>query len=400
MIRFGSAAASRQDATASAVAATRGALAQLEGGAPKLAIVFSSGPVGDLPPVFAAVRHELGEVPVIGGLASGAVFGPEGLFREGVSVVLLAGQLEVVVRTVRLESESRLEVVPVAREVAAASDLAASRGLPEFNCLLFAPGTGSSGDGDQLVAAVRKGVGQRASLAGAMTGDNQTFGPTAIFAGDHVAPDVLVLAGVFTATPFGVAARHGWRPSGRTRRVTRSEGSWLVSLDDKPAFDVWVADARAAGGHVPDGKTQAATAYLADHFALDVRGGDREEAVVRIPLAVRDDGAVRLSGSVGEAAHTRIVRGTRSGLLAAGKQAARATAKAVDEAVAGGLVLTCGSRLATLGTDFPREAEDVARELSAPVGGACVFGEIARGGRDVEAFHNATVLVVAVPRGT
>ena len=27
-------------------------------------------------------------------------------------------------------------------------------------------------------------------------------------------------------------------------------------------------------------------------------------------------------------------------------------------------------------------------------------GEIARGGRDVEAFHNATVLVVAVPRGT
>ena len=325
--------------------------------------------------------------------------GPSGVSKDGVSVVLLGGDLEVVTKSVKLLSESRLEVVPVAETLVPLADEAARRGLHEFACIIFAPGVGVGGDGDLLLAAVRKGVGQRARLAGAMTGDQVAFDRGQVFTGRDVSTHHAVLTGVFSSAPIGIAARHGWKPTGRVRRVTRSDGPWLVTLDGKPAFDVWVADARAAGLEAPADRTQKATIFLAGHCVLSVRDGDREEPVVRIPLAVRPDGAVRLSGAVGETARTRLMRGSRGALLEAARQAARAARSEVEGRVAGGVILTCASRVAVLGADFGQEAKAVALELDAPVGGASVFGEIARGPREIEAFHNATLLVLAVPEG-
>jgi len=378
----------------------RDARRQIGGEEPKLAIAFVASAPKDLEGVFTTLRAELGSVPILGGTAAGAVFGPSGVHREGVSLALLAGDFETATSAVRLATENRFEVVPAAERLAAMADLAAARGHSEFTCLAFAPAVSAMGDGDLLVAAVRKGVGPRARLAGAMTGDVTTFGAAPVFAGDQVSLEHAVLAGIFSRSPFGVAARHGWSPVGKVRRVTCSDGAWLISLDGKPAFDVWADGARAAGGDVPRGRTQAAAIYLAKRFALDVRSGDRGEPVVRIPMAVRADGAVRLSGSIGEAAGTRIVRGTRKALIDAATLAARTAAADAGGDLAGGIALACGGRLSVLGDEFSAEAGQVARVLRAPVAGACVFGEIARGRREVEAFHNGTIVVMAVPRGT
>jgi hypothetical protein len=42
-------------------------------------------------------------------------------------------------------------------------------------------------------------------------------------------------------------------------------------------------------------------------------------------------------------------------------------------------------------------AQAVEKALGAPIDGACVFGEIARGRRELDAFHNTTAVIVAFP---
>ena len=58
-------------------------------------------------------------------------------------------------------------------------------------------------------------------------------------------------------------------------------------------------------------------------------------------------------------------------------------------------MLACSGRLAALGETFAEEPAGIRSELDAPIGGACVFGEIARNVRDVDAFFNTTAVVVA-----
>ena len=158
MIYFGSGCSSSGSASASALAAARQARDRYAAREdPKLAVVFvaTGGRDGrEADEVFDALRAELPGASIVGGTASGAVIGPDGFAREGVSVVLLGGDLEVATRSVRVESETQLEVVPVARELLAEADEAARQGMRQLTCLLFAPG---SRDGDSLVAAVRKG---------------------------------------------------------------------------------------------------------------------------------------------------------------------------------------------------------------------------------------------------
>ncbi len=60
--------------------------------------------------------------------------------------------------------------------------------------------------------------------------------------------------------------------------------------------------------------------------------------------------------------------------------------------------MACTGRLAVLGETFAEEPAAMRAELDAPLGGACVFGEIARNVRDVDAFFNMTTVVVAFPK--
>jgi hypothetical protein len=395
-IAFGSAIADSPRAESAAEAATRDALAQLRGAKPALAIVFASAAYEDLDAVPGAVARVLGDTPVLGGTSGGCLIGPHGIIARGVSVVLLGGPgLEAVCVSGKARTPELHEAVPLAAKLAAAADDAAKRGLGEFTCLAFAPDM--SVDGGALTAAVRKGAGARAQLAGGLTGDELTFDRSRVFAGGESAGDRFVLAGIFTRTPLGVAARHGWRPVGPERAITRGDGAWLVTLDGRPAIDVWREDASAAGAQPPTGRGDDLARYLANRYALGLFYPDGREPVVRAPFGIRKDGAVLLATSVPERAIARVVHATTVELLAASRDAARLATEATCGVPAGAIVLACSGRRVAMGDSFSEESRAIATEVGAPIGGSCVFGEIARTRRDVEAFHNTTAVVITIP---
>jgi hypothetical protein len=294
-----------------------------------------------------------------------------------------------------LSPPSFLEIVPAARSLTIAADAAASRGLTEFACLVLAPG--SNLDGESLVAAVRKGVGSRVPLAGGLTGDDFTFDRSRVFVDRELRSDCAVLTGLFTRRPLGVAARHGFHPVGPVRRVTRSDGLWLLELDGRPALEVWKEDVRAAGGNPPEGHEQDVTTYLANNYEIGVLDGPAGDMVIRCPIRLRFDGAVRLSGGVGEGKRLRVVVAPKRGVLDASREAAKAAASDAGSGISGAIVFACAARLLTLGTEFGEEASAIESTLEAPIGGTCVFGEFARSRRDTDAFHNATTVVLAIP---
>jgi hypothetical protein len=289
-----------------------------------------------------------------------------------------------------------MDVVDAASRIREAAARAVSNGLEHAMCLAFAPSARM--DGDLLTAALRKGVGAHIPLAGALTGDEFTFNRSRVFAEGGASSDRLVLAGVFSRRRVGITARHGCEPAGPLRTVTRCEGAWLVKLDDHPAIDVWLADIRATGATTPDdGRENVSVAVGRWQLGLDAR--DPQEPIVRAPMAVRPDGAVLLSAEVAEKATVRIMRSRPESLLRAGRDAVRLANKCLEpEGAAGALVLSCAVRLLACGSRFPEEPAGMSEILGAPVAGACVFGEIARGARDVDAFHNCTTVVVAWPR--
>jgi len=409
-MKFGSGMSTAASAVVAAQEAARQARVPLQTETPELAIVFASVSYPDVGAVPATLSAELGNIPIVGGTAGACVFSSEQVAPRGVSVVLLGGAgIAVASHAAERVSPDVVEAVPAAERIAQAADEAAARGFPHYACLVFAPGIFT--DGEALVAAVRKGAGARAQLAGGLTGDDLTMDRAKVIASGELRSDRIVLTGLFTERPIGIAARHGWMPVGPQRTVTRTEGIHLCDLDRRPALDVWLEDARRAGAKPPTDRKDLAL-YLANHYEIGIAGApqrngkhrkvsktppeeDGPELVARAPFAIRADGAIQMSGSIAEGTHVRMMHASRQDLLRASSQAASAAMMNAGGPLAGALVLACSGRLAALGNGFAEEPARIRQRLAAPIGGACVFGEIARNVRDADAFFNTTAVVVA-----
>jgi hypothetical protein len=361
-----------------------------------LAFVFASASYDDVDSVPGALARLVGEMPVVGGSAAGAMFEGGVVVKRGILVVLLGGDdVRVAVGAAPIASPTLIDVVPAVARIREEANAAASEGFEQALCLGFAPAVGV--DGNAFTAALRKGAGVHMQLAGALTGDDFTFDRSRVFADGRAFVNRAVMAGVFSRRPVGVAARHGCQAAGPARVVTRSEGAWLVELDGRPAVDVWMSDVRAASGN-GSSCDPVDLAASAEKWTIGLETRVQPEAIVRAQLSQRPGGGMLMSAEIAEGASVRLMRATRDRVLGAGREAASLASERLGRGAAGALVLSCAARLLNLGSRFHEEPKVMADVLGAPVAGVCVFGEIARGVRDVEAFHNSTTVVVAWPR--
>ena len=402
MIAFGSASSDASTGVDAAKDAASRARSALKGTLPALAIVSVSASYEDLDEIPRVLAAQLGgDVPIVGGTAAGAVLGTGKVFARGVSVVLVGGSaIAVATASAPIASRDLVELVPAAQQVAQAAEAAARAGFGESACLVFAPGPFV--DGEALVAGLRKGAGSRVLLAGGITGDELAFERARVFSDGRLCNDRIVLAGLFTKRRIGIAARHGWRVAGPAHVVTRADGPLLVTLDDRPALDVWLADIRAAGGTPPPLGADELLRFLYSRWVLGIalpsgRDVGASEFIVRAPFELLPEG-VRMSASIAEGATVHLMNASPQELLDASKAAATFARETAGGKVVGGLVLACSSRIVALGDQFPEETASIEAILGAPIGGLCVYGEVARTRTDVDAFFNTTTVVVAFPR--
>lgn len=198
--------------------------------------------------------------------------------------------------------------------------------------------------------------------------------------------DAAVLA--LTDMRTGIGVSHGWSPISRALKVTESDRNTIISLDWRPAFEVYREVVEAHSGLRFDAAPffERSKAYPFGIAKLD------NEMVVRDPL-IRDQDRLVCVGEVPPQTHVHILHGDHASLLAAAENAAAlAHAHYRGSAPARSVfVIDCISRVLFMGERFDDEMHAIACGL--PRVGALTLGEIANSGRDYIEFYNKSIVV-------
>lgn len=198
--------------------------------------------------------------------------------------------------------------------------------------------------------------------------------------------DAAVLA--LTDIVAGVGVAHGWQSVSGPYKVTESDRNTLISLDWRPAFDVYreVVEAHAGKRFADHAFFDLAKAYPFGIARLD------DEMVVRDPL-IEDAGRLVCVGELPRGAYVHILHGDPTSLVAAAAHAASLGAQAYRGSEGGETLLfvDCISRVLFLGDGFGAELDAVNRGV--PLIGALTLGEIANSGREYLEFYNKTAVV-------
>ncbi|MEZ4220321.1 MAG: FIST C-terminal domain-containing protein [Polyangiaceae bacterium] len=184
----------------------------------------------------------------------------------------------------------------------------------------------------------------------------------------------------------GVTLAHHYRGGDALKVATATKGSQVEKIDGRPAFDVY-RDLMASEYGIDLDKDSFYRYAVHFPFALNRAQG---ESLVRIPVAVGDDGSVVCSGEISENALLSVVRAVEpEDLQTAHDVAAGARGPNVESVLA----FYCAGRFmhleqAAASSELAALSEDLS---PLPLFGALCLGEIGSSHHQYPAFHNATI---------
>lgn len=351
------------------------------GGDPRLLLAFVSAGY-DLLALAIALEHAAPGVPLVGCTTAGELT-PAGPAHDALVVVALGGPGFTV---------STTEIADAGRDLRAAGVEAAAALGDVADCphrLLLLLSDGLAGDQVELVRGAYSIAGAGVPLVGACAGDSLRMQSTGQLHGGRALTGAVVAAAIGSNAPFGVGVGHGWRVGGEPLHVTGATGAEVLTLDGRPALDVYLERSRApADAHVdPD-----AFARFAHDRPLGLR---RHAGEAQVRLVIGADFERRALRTVAE-----IPQGGLAWLMQCDPDSAGAAGfAACAEAIAGlhgarplGLVAFGSAARPSMEPDrFP-----VAAHLpGVPLAGFYGYGEFARA-RGVTGFHNHALAVLAV----
>lgn len=256
--------------------------------------------------VLAGVAGLLGDTPLLGFSTSGEL-SPAGASKRSVVVALLAGE----------GVQVRADWWPGFSEDTAACVQKMLHALPpsgDEKEILLAVADGISGDAAHLCSAV---CGDHFSLVGCLAGGDLLRGRTFQIGGRQSGHGGLAAAALSGRLVVGIGAAHGWQPVGALSRLTKVQGMWVRTLDDRPPSETYAR----LFGYSPREWAFPPLNELVRIYPLGLQQAG--ELVVRSPLRVEADGSLRMNVSLPENQTAYLLVGSRSGAHQAALQAAR-----------------------------------------------------------------------------
>jgi hypothetical protein len=346
------------------VAAARDAVGQAlqRGDEPALLIAFATAAQA-LPALTAALRDAAPGVPLVGASTTRPLAPP------GADLAVLAvGGPGFAVSTVAIEGAAG-DLRDAGIEAAAALGDVADR---DHHALLLLADA-CVGDQHELIRGAYSIAGAGVSLIG-----STTRVPGVQLHDGRALTGAVVAAAIGSDAPFGVGVAHGWQTIGQPLHVTRTHGADLLTLDGRPALDVYLERTSAPAGLDQDA---AGFARFADAHPLGVRlraEGEHVRLVLGADLARR---SLRTTAELPQGGLAWL-------MVRDGHAVARAAREAADGAIGRldghpPLALLAFGELQTLA------------EAGVPLAGLSGAGEIARA-RGANGFHNYTHAVLAI----
>jgi hypothetical protein len=246
-------------------------------------------------------------------------------------------------------------------------------------------------NGSELVKGLISQLPKNVAVTGGFAGDGSNFKETLV--GLNAAPKskgVNLIGFYGKKLKVGYGSMGGWDPFGPERLITRSEGSVLYTLDNKPALQLYKEYLGDQAKDLP------ASGLL---FPLCIRSEPGKNDVVRTILAVDEKNqTLTFAGDVPEGYHAHLMRGNFDHLIDGSSAAAAMAHASLGSAKPDfALLISCVGRKLVLKQRIDEEVEVVKAKLGGQVtmAGFYSYGEIcpfASANKNSE-FHNQTMTI-------
>ena len=330
-----------------------------------LVLAFGASSFADRPAPLAALRDAFPNAHVIGGSTSGEI-----LDRR-------VDDDSLVVSVTRFD---HTELVSAETAIASGEDsfeagkrLAGELASEGLRAVLVIS-DGLNVNGSELVRGLNAVLPNEVTVSGGLAGDADRFERTWVLTSSGPRSGFVRAIGLIgDRVRVQHGSKGGWHIFGPQREVTRSNDNELFELDGKPALDLY---RRYLGEHA------AALPASALKFPLAIRAdADDETYVVRTILGIDEDArSMTFAGNIPVGCKAQLMQANLENLIDGATQAARATARGLDEAASDvlSIAISCVGRRLMLGERAEEEVEAILDELpgSAHQVGFYSYGEI------------------------
>lgn len=240
-------------------------------------------------------------------------------------------------------------------------------------------------------------LGTHLPVVGGMSADRVAMGKDRYasyqFYGNKVLTDSLPMLLFSGPLAYSLGVESGWTPIGKRMTVTQSEGHILKTLDDKPAFDLYVH-------YLGDVLKENLAGIGSYPLAVYEEGLDR--FYLRVPKSAHtDNGYVDFLGEVPEGAQVQITQAIRDEIINGVDRSVESALNQYPQDSKPGMAMmfSCTGRKIALGT---RTRDEVRRAKAGlgkdiPMTGFYSFGEIGPVADHAHArYHNTTFVTLLI----
>ena len=258
---------------------------------------------------------------------------------------------------------------------------------------------GLTGNAAEVIRGIQDILGLSFPIVGGSAADDFAFTQTTQYFQDKTCHNAV--PGVLMTGPIavGVGARHGWKPLGRPRRVTRALDNIVQELDGHSAVNLY----EMYFGRAADSLRMGSLANMSIIYPLGMPIPGEEEYLLRNVLRIDPAGSLIYAGEISEGSEVRLMMGSKENALQAARRAAEQAVMALaPRTPTFALVFSSCSRARLFGRRAGEEISAIRKELGEdiPFVGFYDYGEqaplTAAGFRGLSYFHNETLIVCAV----
>jgi hypothetical protein len=259
------------------------------------------------------------------------------------------------------------------------------------------------GQEERVLEGMHEVFGHDVPIIGGSAADDAVSGRWKQFANGTVHEAAVVATVMFPSCWVGFAYRSGFTPTEQSARVTHAEGRTVLSLDGRPAaevYDVWTGGSLGWAPGMAENVMEKTTLLPVGRVADTIH--EVPYFLLSHPHMVTADGALTFFTELREGEELVLMRGSQDGLVQRAGRVAQAAVVAADakgREVSGALIVYCAGCMLAIRSDVERVVGDLCGALgNRPFLGTFTFGEqgcFRRGGN-----RHGNLMVSAVVFGT
>jgi len=256
-------------------------------------------------------------------------------------------------------------------------------------------------DGEPFVEGIIQGFGKHPSsedeevtIFGGKAGDDMALESTFVFTNGK-SSDCALIALLIDESKIDVngIATCGWQAIGTTKTVTKSEGSIVYTIDDKPALDMLM---NYLGVEIkPDGQREIVTFLSSWYYPLQVERENADPVIRTAMFANSEERSLICSGKVPQGSKIKFSMPPDFDSIDTVVQECRSIKDEAQQADAL-IMFSCVSRYLSFGVVMKEEIEQVQKIWDAPMAGFFSYGEYGKSKTGKYDYHNNTCCLVTL----